>query len=57
MLESGAKTWFRVAAERAPAYPGDTGRDTRISISEEQERLARAAMHRTLGVTIKRAAA
>jgi hypothetical protein len=57
VFERGAKAWFLVAAERAPAYPGDTGRDTRISISDEQERLARAAMHRTLGVTVTRAAA
>lgn len=57
VLERGAKAWFLVAVERAPAYPGDTGRDTRISISEDQERLARAATHRALGVTVTRAAA
>jgi len=57
LFERGAKAWFLVAVERASAYPGDTGRDTRVSISDEQERLARAATHRALGVTVTRAAA
>jgi len=57
VFERGAQTWFLVLAERAPAYPGDTGRDTRISISDEQERLARAAKHRNLCVTVTRVAA
>jgi hypothetical protein len=52
LFERGSKAWFLVDVQRARAYPGDTGRGTRVSISADQERQAGEALRRTLGITI-----
>lgn len=56
-LLRGARDWYLVAVERAPAYPGDDGRALKVSISPEQDAQAGDALRRRLGIAVAAAAA